>query len=83
MPPAACNLTSHSGDIVLGPRADSHDGTCVTQGQGNGPADTPTRPGDQRDLTVQADRRQRVPRGHNTLPLWSQLPRHGGLHGRG
>ena len=34
-----CDLTGDTGDIVLGARAESHRGTCVTQGQGDGSAD--------------------------------------------
>jgi hypothetical protein len=69
VPPAACYLTSDTGDIVLGTRADGYGGTCVTQGQGNGPADTPARPSDQRDLSLKTNRRQVLPQGHGTLPF--------------
>jgi hypothetical protein len=44
VPPAACDLTSDTGDIVLRARADSYPGTCVTQGQGTGAGRHPGRP---------------------------------------
>jgi hypothetical protein len=61
VPPAVGDLTSDTSDSALGPRADGYRGTGIAQGQGNGAADPPARPGDQRDLPVHANRRRVLP----------------------
>jgi hypothetical protein len=76
VPPAALKLSSDTTDLIRRARTDSHRGTCVTQGQGNGSADTPARPCDERGLPVQANQRKVFRRGHRTSlpPGLAKLP---------